>query len=322
MTLAILGGGAWGTALALAAERAGTDVLLWARNPGELLSNRASPRLPGITLSEAIHVTGDLAEAAAAELLLMVVPAQETRGLLMRLPDGTAPIILCAKGLERASGALPIEVAAEAAPGRAIGLLSGPNFAAEVASGQPTAAVIASTDAAVAEFALARLFSPRFRCYASSDPIGVSACGAVKNVLAIACGIAAGRGLGDNARAALITRGLAELARFSVALGGRPETVAGLAGLGDLVLTCTPGPSRNFGYGLALGRGESPPARLAEGVFTAAPVAARARALGIEMPIAEAVDAVVNRGSPIDREIAGLLDRPVQHEAATWPTGS
>lgn len=326
--LAIIGAGAWGTALATAARRAGNAVTIWARDPAiaaAINERHENPiYLPGITLDPAIAASSDLAEAmAGADAALLAVPAQFLRGVLSalkpRLPPAL-PLLLCAKGIETATLATMTEIVEGICPSHPLAVLSGPSFAAEVAGDLPTAVVIASRDAALAESFMTALGSARFRPYLSEDPIGVELGGAVKNVLAIACGIVDGRRLGDNARAALITRGLAEMTRLGIAKGARAETFAGLSGLGDLVLTCGGAQSRNHALGHALGRGQSLEAALAgrrtvvEGVTSAASVTALAARLGVEMPIAVAVEAVLHRGMTIDRMIEQLLSRPRRAE--------
>ncbi|HXP06825.1 MAG TPA: NAD(P)H-dependent glycerol-3-phosphate dehydrogenase [Stellaceae bacterium] len=326
--LAIIGAGAWGTALALAARRAGSDATIWARDPAiaaAINERHENPvYLPGIALDPAIAATTDLAQATAgAEAALLAVPAQFLRDVLAALVPHlppSLPLLLCAKGIEIVTLMTMAEVAEELCPRRPLAVLSGPSFAAEVARDLPTAVVIASRDPALARSFTAALGSARFRPYLSEDPIGVELGGAVKNVLAIACGIVDGRRLGDNARAALITRGLAEMTRLGVAKGARAETFAGLSGLGDLVLTCGGAQSRNHALGLALGQGSSLTAALAgrrsvvEGIATAASVTALAARLRVEMPIAEAVEAVLHRGMAIDRMIEELLSRPHRAE--------
>jgi glycerol-3-phosphate dehydrogenase (NAD(P)+) len=326
--LAVIGGGAWGTALAAVACRAGSDTIIWARDPaiaasiGERHENPVY--LPGIALDPAIRATSDLAEALArADAALLVVPAQFLREVLTALAvhlPAMLPLLLCAKGIETGSLKTMSELVAELCPGNRLAVLSGPSFASEVARGLPTAVTIASRDADLANLFVTALGSPMFRPYLSEDPAGVEIGGAVKNVLAIACGIVDGLGLGDNARAALITRGLAEMTRLGVAKGARPETFAGLSGLGDLVLTCGGTQSRNHRLGAALGRGQSLDEALAgrrsvvEGVASAASITALAARLGIEMPIAAAVDAVLHHGMAIAPMIEGLLARPRRNE--------
>jgi glycerol-3-phosphate dehydrogenase (NAD(P)+) len=326
--LAIIGGGAWGTALALVARRAGSDATIWARDSDVVASidqRHENPAfLPDIPLDPAIRATRELADAVAdAEAALIAVPAQFLRDGLVALGPHLAaamPLLLCAKGIETGSLKTMSDVAAELLPRNPLAVLSGPSFAAEVARDLPTAIVIASRDAALARDFAAALGSPRFRPYLSEDPVGVELGGAVKNVLAIACGIVDGLRLGDNARAALITRGLAEMTRLGVAKGARAETFAGLSGLGDLVLTCGGAQSRNHALGQALGEGNSLEAALAgrrsvvEGVASAASIAALATRLEVEMPIVASVDAVLHRGMKIRRMMEALLARPRRAE--------
>jgi glycerol-3-phosphate dehydrogenase (NAD(P)+) len=326
--LAILGAGAWGTALAIAAHRAGSTGTLWARDPkiaAAINEHHENPYyLPGIALNPAITATADIEEAVGgADAALLVVPAQFLRGTLnalrCRLPRGL-PVLHCAKGIETGTLAMMSQIGVDLLPDSPYAVLSGPSFAAEVAGGLPTAVTIASADKHVAECFMAALGSPRFRPYLSPDPIGAEIGGAVKNVLAIACGIVVGRGIGDNARAALITRGLAEMVRFGVAHGAHAETFRGLSGLGDLVLTCSTTKSRNYALGLALGHGENLETMIAgrrsvvEGVATASAVAELAARLEIEMPISAAVDAVLHHGAPIGEMIDRLLRRPYRPE--------
>ena len=326
--LGIIGGGAWGTALAIVARRAGANVMLWARNDDVIAAinkRHENPLfLPGIALDPAIVATKDFdAAMASAEAALLVVPAQFLRGVISALrpglPEGM-PVLHCAKGIEAGSLKTMSEVSAELLPNSPFAVLSGPTFAAEVARGMPTAVTIASHDRPLARGFAAALGSSRFRPYLSTDPTGAEIGGAVKNVLAIACGTVEGRGLGENARASLITRGLAEMIRLGLAKGGRAETFGGLSGVGDLVLTCSATQSRNYALGVALGRGQKLRAALGgrrsvvEGVATAAAVAGLANQLGIEMPISEAVEAVLRRGASIDAMIDGLLSRPYRSE--------
>ena len=326
--LAIIGGGAWGTGLAAAAARAGAAVTLWARDPDVVAAinrdHQNPPFLPGIQLDPRIAATGDAAVAlTGADAALIVVPAQFLRGVLAQLApllSAGLPLLLCAKGIETGSGKTMTEVAGDITPAAPLAVLSGPSFAAEVARGLPTAVTIASRDATLAQAFVAALGSARFRPYSSHDPIGAEIGGAVKNVLAIACGIVEGKGLGDNARAALITRGLAEMVRLGIAKGAAAETFRGLSGLGDLVLTCTAVQSRNYALGAALGRGLRREEALAgrravvEGVASAAAVAGLAARLGVEMPITAAVDGVLHRGIAIDMMIDSLLSRPPRAE--------
>lgn len=326
--LAIIGGGAWGTALAMVARRAGSLPVLWARDPDVVAQiNRQHQNpffLPGVILDPAITATTDMAFATeGAEAALLVVPAQFLRGVIQALGFHLRhglPLLLCAKGIETGSLKTMSEIAAEILPACPSAVLSGPTFAAEVARELPTAVTIASGDGSLGHAFIEALGSSRFRPYLSQDPVGAQVGGAVKNVLAIACGIVVGRGLGDNARASLITRGLAEMIRLGVAKGGRAETFRGLSGLGDLVLTCSSAQSRNFGLGVALGRGRPLEAALrgsrsvVEGVATAASIARAAEGLGIEMPIAAGVDALLHRGEAVDTVIDLLLRRPYRAE--------
>ena len=322
--IGVIGGGAWGTALAQAAVRAGRRVVLWARNPDVVSAIGARHEnpiyLPGIPLDPAITATTDLARVAAADALLIVTPAQHVRELCRRLPATPPPLVICAKGFETASGALLSEVAAAERPDAALAVLSGPSFAAEVAGGLPTAVTLGCADAALGEALVQALGSRTFRPYWSDDLLGVQIGGAVKNVLAIAAGIVMGRGLGDNARAALITRGLAELMRLGAAMGARRETLMGLSGLGDLMLTCTSLASRNASLGHALGQGRTLAEVLAgrrsvsEGVYTAAAVVRLAADHGVEAPVAAGVDAVLRGAADISTAIAALLDRPFKAE--------
>lgn len=326
--IAILGAGAWGTALAVAARRGGRDVVLQVREAevaAAINTKRENPVfLPGVTLDRGIRTEANSAAAVVdADAVLLTVPAQFLREVVEharpKWPDGV-PAIICAKGIEQRTGALLSEVVGTVLPKVKVAVLSGPSFAIEVARGLPTAVTFACDDGGIRDAVPCALGGPEFRIYSTDDVIGAELGGAVKNVLAIACGIVAGRGLGDNARAALITRGLAEMARLAIALGGRAETVMGLSGLGDLVLTSTAVQSRNFSFGLALGQGETVASQLAgrvnvvEGVATASAVVRRAAGARVEMPIVAAVDAVLNHGANLDDTIHGLLARPFRHE--------
>ena len=318
-SVAVIGAGAWGTALAIQAARAGNSVTLWARDAmraAMLAAARENPRLPGMRLPEPILVTSELPETA--DLVLLAVPTQYLRGVLGRLARGAAPLVVCAKGVEQATLRLPLEIVAEMCPGTPAAVLTGPNFAHEIAAGLPAAAVVAAADAALREAVAALLGTPSFRLYGNDDPIGAQVGGAAKNVIAIAAGAVIGAGLGENARAALITRGLAELARLAIALGGRAETVMGLSGLGDLLLTCTGAASRNYSLGLALGRGETLAdvlaARLSvtEGVATAPALVARAH--GVDMPVCTAVASLLAGHATLAEAMAALLARPRRDE--------
>ncbi len=316
----VVGAGAWGTALAVQAARAGCAVSLWARDPlraEAMARTRLNPRLPGMLLPPAVAVTSG--RLAAADLTLLAVPLQHMRAVLAELgPAG--PLLCCAKGVERGSLALPLEIVAELCPGRGAGVLTGPNFAHEVAGGLPAAAVVASWDGGLRERAIRLLASPAFRLYGNDDPVGAQVGGAAKNVVAIAAGAVIGAGLGENARAALVTRGLAELASLTVALGGQARTVSGLSGLGDLLLTCAGAASRNFSLGLALGRGEPLAAILAarrgvtEGVATAPALVARAARAGVALPVCESVAALVGGRATLREAIEALLARPLRDE--------
>jgi glycerol-3-phosphate dehydrogenase (NAD(P)+) len=328
-TVAILGAGAWGTALAQVAAAAGRAVTLWAREPEVIQSVNESQEntlfLPGVRLNQVIRATGDLEDAAEAELILAVPPAQHMRALLRalrpHLPSKT-PLVLCAKGVERESLALMTDVLADEIPSAAPALLSGPGFAKDVARGLPTATTIASYDQALAQRIVATIGLPTFRPYVADDLIGAEIGGAVKNVIAIACGVADGRKLGDGARAALITRGFAELTRLGLAMGAKAETLSGLCGLGDLVLTCCSMASRNTSLGAAIGEGRTLKQILAErrsvaeGAESAPAVVALAQRHGVEMPICSAVDDIVAERISIDEAIFALLSRPFKAERA------
>ena len=323
-TISVLGAGAWGTALANVAARAGHDVCLWGRSQQavDIISEaRENPRLPGVKLEARVHASADLAQAAKADLILCVVPAQNTRELaaqLKNLVGASAPLVLCSKGIERGTRKFMNEVLRDELPANPIGVLSGPSFAADVSRGLPTAVTLAADNEDLAREIAAALSAPAFRLYHSDDLRGVEIGGAAKNVLAIACGIAAGRGLGASAGAALVARGFAELRRFGAAFGARPETLMGLSGLGDLVLTCGSTQSRNFSYGLALGRGETPQeaarSGLAEGAFTAPVLIEMAEEKGVDLPVAKAVAAIISGAATVDGAVEALLARPAKAE--------
>jgi glycerol-3-phosphate dehydrogenase (NAD(P)+) len=322
MRIGVIGGGAWGTALAQVAASGG-DVMLWAREDEVVASINATHEntlfLPGVGLSPAIRATGSLADLAALDALLVVAPAQHVRAVLTEIAADDTPLVLCAKGIEARTGLLVGEVAAQVHPAARIAVLSGPTFAHEVAKGLPTAVTLACADEALGERLADRLAGPGFRTYASPDVIGAEIGGAVKNVLAVACGVVEGAGLGLNARAALIARGFAEMTRFGVARGGQAETLAGLSGLGDLVLTCSSTNSRNFSLGVGLGRGQAAAdlmadrRTVAEGAFTAPVLKIEAAKAGVDMPVTAAVCALLE-GAPVRDIVRDLLARPLKAE--------
>ena len=326
MRIGVIGAGAWGTALAQIAAADGEPVLIWARESEVAnainLARENRIFLPGIPLSPSIHATTDLGSLDICDALLVVAPAQHLGAVLALTPVGSRPLVLCAKGIEASTGRLMTEVASALHPRAPIAVLSGPTLAPEVARGLPTAITLACTDAAQSRRLIARIARPGFRPYASDDPIGAEIGGAVKNVLAIACGVASGLGLGQNARAALIARGFAEMSRFGVARGAKPETLAGLSGLGDLVLTCSSPESRNFSFGAQLGRGAHPASLIgkgisvAEGVFTAPVLAREAARLDVDMPVVDAVCALIDGEKRAGDVLADLLARPLRDERA------
>ena len=324
--VAVLGAGAWGTALAVHAARLGHEVELWGRSAehaAALRERRENARyLPGVALPSSIRIAERLAPTAPA--VLLATPAQAAREVCAALADSAAAdadIAVCCKGIERASGALTGAVVGERLPRARVAVLTGPSFADEVAAGLPTAVTLACADEAAGRRFAALIGAPSFRPYHTDDVVGAQVGGAAKNVVAIACGIAVGRGFGENARAALITRGLAEMGRLAEALGGRAATLAGLSGLGDLALTCASMKSRNTAFGVALGRGAGAAEALAagrgvvEGAASAAAITGLAARLGVDMPIARAVDSVLHRGADIDAAVRGLLERPFRAEA-------
>lgn len=322
----VLGGGAWGTALACAAARAGPPVRILVRDE----ANRAAinerreneKRLAGLALPDAIEAVGEAAELDPCDVVLLAVPAQQTRNLLNDLAELLAgrTLIACAKGIERGTAALQSEIVAETVPGAMIAALSGPGFATDVVKGLPTAVTLAAPEAGQARSLSRLLSSATFRIYANDDLVGVELGGALKNVLAIGAGIIEGRGLGESARAALIARGLAEMSRLAVACGGRRETLAGLSGLGDLVLTATSRQSRNLCFGHALGEGHAVAEMLAtgqplaEGAHTAGAALALARKHGVDLPITAAVADVVEGRRTIEACIDDLVNRPLRME--------
>lgn len=325
MKIGVIGAGAWGTALAQVAASGGEAVRLWALEPEVVLAikqARENPLyLPNVALDAGIEATGDINDLADCDALLLVTPAQHLRSVLASADVGNRALILCCKGIEAGTGLLMSEAAQAVCPDAPVAVLSGPTFAHEVGRGLPTAVTLACEDKALGERIAARMKRPAFRPYLSDDVIGAEIGGAVKNVLAIGCGVADGAGLGLNARAALISRGFAEMTRFGLARGARAETLSGLSGLGDLVLTCSSTDSRNFSLGKALGEGR-PAAELlanrrtvAEGAFTAPVLREVARAAGVEMPIVEAVCALLEGSQPVAQVVEALLSRPIRAES-------
>jgi glycerol-3-phosphate dehydrogenase (NAD(P)+) len=323
--IAVLGAGAWGTALALAALAAGRKTTLWVREAdvlADIHAGRGNRFLPGVAIPAELEVTGNLAQACKAQALLLVVPAQVLHAFADSLKPHLAPaqpLVICAKGIEKDSGKLVTEILTESLPQVAPAILSGPSFARDVARGLPTAVTVAAKGELAARLQ-ASLGSAAFRPYVSDDLIGVALGGAAKNVYAIACGVVEGMGLGENARAALLARSFAELSRLGEHLGAKRETLMGLSGLGDLVLTATSASSRNFSFGIELGHGKtvaelSAPGRpLAEGVATAPALVARARAGGVELPIAEAMADLLNGALPLGEAVMRLMGRKLTVE--------
>ncbi|VBB69543.1 Glycerol-3-phosphate dehydrogenase [NAD(P)+] [invertebrate metagenome] len=328
--IGVVGAGAWGTALALTTYRAGKHVMLWVHSPtteAMLVANHESPYLPGVRLpldKRTLYPTTDPAAVArTCDAILLAVPAQYLRAVCTQFAPhwrSGIPVIICAKGIERYTNALMHEIIGETLPAATIAVLSGPSFAAEVARGLPTALTLACQDLGLGRALIRTLGTSALRLYLSHDVLGAEIGGAVKNVLAIGCGIVEGRALGENARAALTTRGLAEIVRLAVAVGAQAETLMGLSGLGDLILTANSIQSRNFSLGVALGQGASLTEILVsrrsvtEGVYSAAAVVERAKILAVEMPICWAVRSVLNQDEPIDRVIHSLLTRPFRTE--------
>ncbi len=316
--IAVVGAGAWGTALAAVIAGQGRNVVLVARDEAralEISTSRRSPHLPGILLPKNLHITGVV---PVADITLLCSPMQFLRATISRLPGHGTKLVMCCKGVERDTLRLSPEIADELVPDRPCAVLTGPNFAHEIAANLPAAAVLAARDPAFRSYLIEQLATPRWRLYGSTDPVGAALGGAAKNVIAIAAGAVIGFGLGENARAALITRGLAEIARLADALGGSAETVVGLAGLGDLILTATGSASRNYRAGLALGRGEAiateADGAVIEGVSTAPALRARAAQLGCEMPVTEAVADLLAKEITIPEAMARLLSRAVRDE--------
>lgn len=324
--IAVIGGGAWGTALAQVAAGGGREVLLWALEDDVVSAVNAIHENPvylrGQKLSAAIRATGNLSELADCGAWLVVTPAQHMRAVLQTAPAFGGPLVLCSKGIEESTGQLLHHVARDVLPEASIAVLSGPTFAHEVAAGLPTAVTLAAEDGDVGERLRDAIARPEFRIYLSDDVAGAEIGGAVKNVLAIGCGIVEGKGLGQNARAALVARGFAEMTRFGLAYGARRETLAGLSGLGDLVLTCSSTSSRNYSLGKGLGEGRSAGEMMAdrktvaEGAFTAPVLARLAREQDIDMPIVETVDALLAGRASVDEALEALLSRPPRPEVA------
>ena len=325
MKLGIIGGGAWGTALAQVASAGGRETLLWALESEvvDAVNNRHENPLflAGVPLEPAIRATADLKDLDACDVWLVVTPAQHMRSVLEQAQDCDKPLVLCSKGIEERTGQLLHKVAKEVCPRAQVVVLSGPTFAYEVAKNLPTAVTLAADDTDLAEQLRDRIAQPTFRIYVSDDVAGAEIGGAVKNVLAIACGVVEGKGLGQNARAALVGRGFAEMTRFGLAFGAKRETLAGLSGLGDLVLTCSSTSSRNYSLGKGIGEGRSAAELLsdrktvAEGAFTAPVLARLAREKGLDMPIVDAVDALVAGRANVDEVLGALLSRPPRAEA-------
>jgi glycerol-3-phosphate dehydrogenase (NAD(P)+) len=321
--IGVAGAGAWGIALANVGAAAGRNVVLWGRDAArmrDLEATRLSDRLPGVELARPVRATADLSEIACCDPVLVATPAQATREMATGIAalSGSAPLVACAKGIERGTHCFMTEVLSQAAPARPAAILSGPSFAADVAAGLPTALTLASSDADLARALCLFLRGPNLRLYHSTDVRGVEIGGAAKNVLAIACGVAAGRGLGASAVAALIARGFAELRRFGETFGARGSTLMGLSGLGDLVLTCSSPQSRNFSFGLALGKGrsvsEAKAGKLAEGALTASALTEMARARGVDMPIANCVQGLIDGSLDVPGAVGALLGRPQKGE--------
>ena len=322
--IGVAGAGAWGLALANAAASAGRDVAVWGRDTGQMRSlreTRRDARLPDVALAASIAASADIGALDDCDAILVAVPAQTTRavaGLLAARLARPRPLVACAKGIERGADLFMTEVLAVAAPGWPPAILSGPSFARDVAAGLPTAVTLASADEALAQALCAALRGPSLRLYHASDVRGVEIGGAAKNVLGIACGVAAGLDLGASAAAALIARGFAELRRFGEAFGARPSTLMGLSGLGDLVLTCSSAQSRNFGFGVALGQGrsldEAAGGKLVEGAYTASALMQMARARGVDMPISATVEALLGGAMDARAAVGALLARPQRGE--------
>ncbi|MGD9637674.1 MAG: NAD(P)H-dependent glycerol-3-phosphate dehydrogenase [Alphaproteobacteria bacterium] len=327
MEIGIIGAGAWGTAIAEVMAYAQNDVTLWAIEE-EVVNHINSKHennlyLKGVKLSSSIKATNNLEDMALKEVIFLAMPAQHLRGICQKLIDIIGKncfLAICAKGIEEKSGLLLSDIAALEFPKNPIGILSGPTFAKEVALKMPTAITLATHDVNLGKHLIQNMVTPWFRPYLSDDVIGCQIGGAVKNVLAIACGIVEGKKMGDNTRAALITRGLAEILRLALALGARTETLMGLSGMGDLILTASSMQSRNFSLGFELGKGKklneilSSRNSVAEGVYTASAVCQKAKGLGVEMPISQGINDIINYGKDVDEVIKGLLERPLKKE--------
>jgi glycerol-3-phosphate dehydrogenase (NAD(P)+) len=324
--IGVIGGGAWGTALAQIVALHGGDTLLWALEDEVIAAvnriHRNPIYLPDVELDPSIRATDNFSDLVDRDAWLVVTPAQHMRAILDRMPCPGMPLVLCSKGIEESSGALLHEVAREICTSSPIGVLSGPTFAHEVAAGLPTAVTLAAEDLALAERLRERIARPAFRIYVSDDIVGAEIGGAVKNVLAIACGVVEGKGLGQNARAALVARGFAEMTRFGLTCGAKRQTLSGLSGLGDLVLTCSSTSSRNYSLGIGIGQGRAAADLLsnrktvAEGAFTAPVLARISREKGVDMPIVNAVDALVAGRANVDQVLDELLSRPPRSEGA------
>ncbi len=321
MRVAVLGAGAFGTAMAVTLARTGARIGLWTRDPGHAEAMRRegmnARRLPGVNLPETVSVSAQIDDFLGASIMLVAVPMQQMAGFLAAVGAGLdgRTLVACAKGIDLATGRGPTAIIAEACPGAAPAVLTGPSFAADIAQGLPTALTLACTDEKTGAMLQDALSTPALRLYRTTDTLGAELGGALKNVIAIAAGVVIGAGLGDSARAALMTRGFAEMNRLAQAMGARAETLSGLSGLGDLVLTCTSLQSRNFRFGHALGAGEGfDPGITVEGAATAKAVATLARGRGIDMPVAAMVAALVDRRISVEAAMSALLSRPLKKE--------
>ena len=317
MSIAVIGAGAFGTALAISIARGGADVTLWARDVSALNATRQSPRLPGVTLPEIASVTGDLAQTANADTLLLATPMQSLSTVLDQFdtPLTGKALVACCKGIDLTSLTGPAEVLSRLKPEATPAILTGPSFAADIARGLPTALTLACADDTIGQSLQHQLATPALRLYRSTDVVGAELGGALKNVIAIACGACIGQGMGDSARAALMTRGFAEMTRLAIHLGARPETLSGLSGMGDLALTCMSEQSRNYRFGLALGRQEPfDPTITVEGAKTAEAVTRLAEQIGLDMPICQMVHHLSTGTVSVTDAIRTLLSRPLKEE--------